>query len=54
MKRNDYRNDIKKLSNEDLLKKIDHLWKMVDYGHHYFKSHNYAKSLAEKKDLYKH
>jgi len=49
--RNDYRADLKKLSNEDLLKKIDHLNKMVDYGHSYFKAHNYAKPLAEKKGL---
>ncbi len=51
MKRNDYRNDIKKLSNEDLLKKIDHLNKMMDYGRSYFVAHNYAKALAEKKGL---
>lgn len=51
MKRNDYRNEIKKLSNEDLLKKINHLWKMIDYGHSYFKAYIYAKTLAEKKGL---
>tara|TARA_R110000822_G_scaffold161_3_gene770 strand:- start:27728 stop:27898 length:171 start_codon:yes stop_codon:yes gene_type:complete len=51
--RTDYRTDLKKLSDNDLLKKINHLWKMIDYGHSYFKAHNYAKALAQKRGLIK-
>lgn len=53
MARNNYRTDIKKLSDKDLLKKIDHLWGMIDYGHSYFIEHNYAKDLAKKRGLIK-
>jgi hypothetical protein len=49
--RNDYRRDLKKLSDEDLLKKVDHLNIMMDYGHSYFKEFLYAKALAQKKGL---
>ena len=49
--KSDYRTDLKKLSNEDLLNKVEHLNKMMDYGHSYFKQFLYAKALAEKKGL---
>lgn len=50
-KKADYRNDIKGLSDEKLMAKINHLWKYSEYDERNFRMYLYAKKLAIKRGL---